>query len=140
MFDGISCGHVALDRAGIKVDNYYASEIEPNAIKVTMKNYPNTIQLGDITTLDLSTLPQIDLLIGGSPYQGFSKAGKGLNFEDPRSKLFFVYVDVLKYLRNRNPNLHFLLENVEMKKEWEDVITEYLGVEPIHINSNLVSA
>lgn len=96
--------------------------------------------MGDVTKVDLSALPKIDLLIGGSPCQGFSRAGKGLNFNDPRSKLFFEYVKILNYLKNRNPNVLFLLENVNMKKEWEDVITEYLQVKPIMINSNLVSA
>ena len=142
LFDGISCGQVALERAGIKVDKYYASEIDKYAIQVTQKNYPNTIQLGDITKwkewdLDWSS---IDLVMGGSPCQGFSNAGKGLNFEDPRSKLFFVFVDILNYIKELNPNVKFLLENVKMKKEWQDIITGYMGVEPILINSALVSA
>lgn len=89
LFDGMSCGQIALKRAGIKYDNYYASEIDKHAIKVTMANYPNTIQIGSVTEVRGVELPQIDLLIGGSPCQGFSFAGKQLNFEDPRSKLFF---------------------------------------------------
>jgi len=136
LFDGMSCGQIALERAGIKVKNYFASEIDKYAIKVTQSNYPNTIQLGDVTKVDSSNLPKIDLLIGGSPCQGFSFAGKQLNFEDVRSKLFFEYVRLLKELNPR----YFLLENVRMKKESKDIISEYLGFEPIEINSALVSA
>jgi DNA (cytosine-5)-methyltransferase 3A len=136
LFDGMSCGQIALERAKIKVDNYYASEIDKHAIKVTQHNYPNTIQLGDVTQVDTSTLPKIDLLIGGSPCQGFSTSGKMLNFDDPRSKLFFEYVRILKEV---NPK-YFLLENVVMKKEWEDVISDYLSVEPHLFNSVLTSA
>ena len=91
LFDVMSCGQIALERAGIKVDNYFASEIETPAIEVTMKNYPNTKQIGDVTKVRGSDLPKIDLLIGGSPCQGFSLAGKQLNFEDERSKLFFEF-------------------------------------------------
>lgn len=142
LFDGISCGQVALERAGIKVDKYYASEIDKYAIQVTQKNYPNTIQLGDINSwkeweIDWSS---IDLIMGGSPCQGFSNAGKGLNFDDPRSRLFFVFVDILNYIKKLNPNVKFLLENVRMKKEWQNLISEYMAVEPILINSALVSA
>lgn len=136
----MSCGQIALERAGIKVDNYFASEVDKYAIKVTMAHYPNTVQLGDITKWESWDLPKIDLLIGGSPCQGFSNAGLGLNFEDPRSKLFFTYVDVLKALKVKNPDLQFLLENVKMKKEWQKIINEYMGVEPVLINSALVSA
>lgn len=136
LFDGMSCGQLALQRAGIKVDRYFASEIDKYAIQVTQKNFPDTIQLGDVTEVSSVDLPEIDLLIGGSPCQGFSFAGKQLNFDDPRSKLFFEFVRLLKELR---PS-YFLLENVKMKKEYQDVITEHLGVEPIEINSNLVSA
>lgn len=140
LFDGISCGQIALERANIKVDNYYASEIDNNSIKVTQTNYPNTIQLGDVSNYKEWDLPKIDLLIGGSPCQGFSSAGKQLNFSDPRSKLFFEYVEVLKLLKKKNPNLLFLLENVAMKQEWIDIISDLLGVQPIEINSYLVSA
>lgn len=136
LFDGMSCGQIALERAGIKVNNYFASEIDKHAIKVTQHNYPNTIQIGDVTKVKAEDLPQIDLLIGGSPCQGFSFAGKQLNFEDERSKLFFEFV---RLLRETKPK-YFLLENVKMKKEYQDVITEHLGVEPIEINSNLLSA
>ena len=136
LFDGMSCGQIALDKLGIKVNNYFASEIDKHAIKVTQHNYPNTIQLGDVMKVKGSDLPKIDLLIGGSPCQGFSFAGKGLNFDDPRSKLFFEYVRLKNEL---NPK-YFLLENVKMKKEYQNIISGYLGVEPIMINSNLVSA
>lgn len=136
LFDGLSCGQIALERAGITVDNYYASEVDKHAIKVTQHNYPNTIQLGDVTQIKSENLPQIDLLIGGSPCQGFSFAGKQLNFEDPRSKLFFEFVRLKNEL---NPK-YFLLENVIMKQEFQDIITQFMGVEPIRINSNLVSA
>lgn len=139
-FDGMSCGQIALERAGIKVDNYFASEIDKYAIKVTQSHYPDTIQLGSIVNWKSWNLPKIDLLIGGSPCQGFSNAGRGLNFDDPRSKLFFVYVKILKNLKKKNPDLLFMLENVRMKNEWQDIITQYLGVEPVKLNSSLVSA
>ena len=136
LFDGMSCGQVALERAGIQVNNYYASEIDKHAISITQRNYPNTEQLGSVLGWREWNLPRIDLLIGGSPCQGFSIAGKQLAFDDPRSKLFFEYVECIKKFKPR----YFLLENVRMKKEFLDVITEYMGVEPICINSNLVSA
>lgn len=135
LFDGISTGRYCLDLAGIQVENYFASEINANAIAISEKNYPDIIRLGDVTKIDTLDLPRIDLLIGGSPCQGFSRAGKCLNFDDPRSKLFFEYVRILEEIRSYNPDVRFLLENVVMKKEWESVITEYLGVEPIRINS-----
>jgi len=136
LFDGMSCGQIALERAGIKVENYFASEIDKYAIKVTKHNYPNTKHIGDVTKVKGADLPKIDLLLGGSPCQGFSFAGKQLNFFDPRSKLFFDYVKALEILKPK----YFLLENVKMKKEYEDVITQHLGVKPIEINSALVSA
>ena len=136
LFDGMSCGQLALQRAGIQVDNYFAAEIDKYAIKVTQANFPGTTQLGDVTTVDPDKLPKIDLLIGGSPCQGFSFAGKQLNFDDPRSKLFWEYVRLLKALKPK----YFLLENVKMKRESMNVITEALGVEPIFINSSRVSA
>ena len=136
LFDGMSCGRIALDRLGIEIDNYYASEIDKYSMKVSEANYPDIIQVGDVTQLDTSTLPKIDLIMGGSPCQGFSFAGKQLAFDDPRSALFFEFVRCVKEL---NPK-YFLLENVRMKKEYLDVISEYMGVEPIMINSALVSA
>lgn len=142
LFDGISCGRIALERAGIKVKEYYASEIDQFAMQVSKKNYPTIIQLGDVTTWRKWDIDwaNIDLLIGGSPCQGFSFAGKQLNFNDDRSKLFFEYVDILNYIKSVNPNIKFLLENVRMKKEYQDVISSYLGTTPIKINSALVSA
>lgn len=136
LFDGISCGQIALERAGIPVKAYYASEVDKHPIKVTQSNYPNTIQIGDVVNINASILPKIDLLIGGSPCQGFSFAGKQLNFEDPRSKLFFEYAR----LKNELQPKYFLLENVRMKQVYQDVISDHLGVQPIEINSNLVSA
>ena len=137
LFDGMSCGQIALDKLGIKVDNYFASEIDKYAIQVTQKNYPNTEQVGDITDLDGSYFPEIDLFIGGSPCQDFSQAnlkGKGLN--GSRSGLFYEFYYLLKEIKPK----YFLLENVIMKKEYENIITNLLGVEPIEINSRLVSA
>ena len=136
LFDGISCGQLALQRAGIQYDAYYSSEIDPYAIKVTQANFPQTIQLGSIDTVVGADLPPIDLLIGGSPCQGFSTAGKMHGFNDPRSKLFFEYVRLLQECKPK----YFLLENVVMKKQDQAVITNILGVEPVMINSNLVSA
>jgi DNA-cytosine methyltransferase len=142
LFDGISCGMVALERAEIPVNKYYASEIDKYAIKVSNKNYPNIIQLGDINNWKSWDIEwdKIDLLIGGSPCQGFSFAGKQLNFNDERSKLFFVYVDILNHIKKLNSNVKFLLENVKMKKEYLDVISQHLGIKPVFINSSLVSA
>ena len=142
LFDGISAGRVSLEKSNVNVDNYYASEIDSFAIRVANKNYPDTIQLGDISEwrdwdIDFS---KIDLVIGGSPCQGFSFAGKQLNFQDERSKLFFEYVDILNCVKSLNPNVKFLLENVRMKQEYQDVISKFLNVEPIQINSSLVSA
>jgi site-specific DNA-cytosine methylase len=135
LFDGISAGRIALERAGVSVDNFYSSEIDEHAIKVTQRNHPSTIQLGDVTQVFSKNLPKIDLLIGGSPCQSFSKAGNGQGF-DGKSGLFWEYVRIL----NEVKPTYFLLENVIMKKEWEDIITEALGVSPIRINSNLLSA
>ena len=133
---------VALERANIKVDKYYSSEADKYAIAISEKNYPSIVRLGDVTRWkdwDINW-SSIDLLIGGSPCQGFSFAGKQLNFEDERSKLFFEYVEILKHIKEQNPNVLFLLENVRMKKEYSDIISEFLGTDPILINSSLVSA
>lgn len=135
LFDGMSCGQIALNKLGIKYDNYYASEIDEPAMSVTQFNYPNTIQMGSITELQSSQLPKIDLLFGGSPCQSFSNAGNGKGF-DGKSGLFYDFVRLLKECKPT----YFLLENVKMKKEWQDIISEELGVQPIKINSNLVSA
>ena len=130
LFDGMSCGQIALNRLGIEYDNYFASEIDPHAIKVTQHNYPNTKQIGSVTEVNGKDLPKIDLLFGGSPCQSFSNAGRGAGF-DGKSGLFWEYVRILKEVKPT----YFLLENVKMKKEWQDIISEALGVEPIEINS-----
>lgn len=140
-FDGISAGLEALQNAGISVDNYYSFEIDKYAIQISQKNHPMIRYLGDITNWEFySDIPKIDLLIGGSPCQGFSIAGNHLNFDDHRSKLFFTFVDILNHHRKLNPDMKFLLENVYMKAEWRDIISNALGVQPIMIDSALVSA
>ena len=153
LFDGMSCGRLALERAGFPVTNYFASEIDKYAIQVARANYPDTVHVGDVTKLETidgrlfvahngediekgAYRRRIDLLIGGSPCQGFSFAGKQLNFDDERSKLFFEFVRLLKALKPK----YFLLENVPMKQMYQDVINEQLGVKPVRINSNIVSA
>ena len=135
-FDGMSCFRIVLDQLGIPIKQYFASEIDKYPIQIAQKNYPDTIQLGDVTKVFAKDLPPIDILVGGSPCQGFSFAGDQLAFDDPRSALFFEFVRLLKECKPK----YFLLENVRMKKEFLDVITEQLGVEPIFINSSLVSA
>ena len=140
LFDGISTGYLALQRAGIKFDNYFSSEIAPDPIKISEKHFPDIIRLGDVTKVHASELPKIDLLIGGSPCQGFSRAGKCLNLDDPRSKLVFEYVRILEEIYRINPDVKFLLENVKMKHEWARVISDELGIEPIEVNSKLLSA
>lgn len=163
LFDGMSCGQQALERADIPVDNYFASEIDKYAIKVTMANYPNTIQLGSVVDVDVSKLPKIDILMGGSPCQSFSFAGKrkgmstkdeqeiltlehylqlkseGFEFEG-QSYLFWEYMRILNDIRKTNPDVYFLLENVEMGEKWEKILSKAIGVNGIHINSSLVSA
>ena len=118
LFDGMSCGQIALDRANIPINKYFASEIDKYAIQVTKRNYPNTIHLGDVCNIKASDLPKIDLIMGGSPCQGFSYAGKMLNFEDPRSKLFFEFHRLVEECKPK----YFLLENVKMKKESENFV------------------
>lgn len=142
LFDGMSCGQIALKELGIKVDTYYASEIDKHAIKQTQLNFPNTIQLGNVEEwkswdIDWSS---IDLILAGSPCQGFSVAGKMLGHDDPRSKLYWVFLDILRHVQSVNPNVKFLLENVRMRGEDEHLINESLGVHPVEINSSLVSA
>ena len=139
LFDGMACGRIALERAGIHVDKYFASEIDKYAMQIAKKNYPDIIHVGDVQDVmypETFDGHKIDLIIGGSPCQGFSFAGQRLNFDDPRSKLFFEYARLVKECKPK----YFLLENVRMKQESQDVITEMLGVEPVAINSNLVSA
>jgi DNA-cytosine methyltransferase len=138
LFDGMSCGQIALNRAGIKYDAYFASEVDKYAIKVAQANYPNTVQIGDVTQVDHERLPfgGIDLLMGGSPCQGFSFAGKQLNFNDPRSKLFFEFIRLRDALQPK----YVLLENVRMSKSSQDIISAWLGFQPQAINSSTVSA
>ena len=156
LFDGMSCGQIALSKLGIKVDKYYASEIDKYAIQITQKNFPDTVQLGDICEIDAKDFKDVDLILAGSPCQGFSFAGKQLAFDDPRSSLFFEFVRLLKEIRPK----YFLLENVRMKKEFLEVITEQVSacytaddvapeykdifgsvkLEPHFINSSLLSA
>lgn len=139
LFDGISCGQVALERAGIPVEVYYASEIDKYAIRVTQKNYPNTIQLGDVTQIDFTQfVGKIDLLIGGSPCQSLSiTQSKTREHLNGKSKLFFEYLRAFKTIKPK----YFLLENVaSMTEECKKIISEYMGVEPILINSNCFSA
>ena len=151
LFDGMSCGQIALDQLGIKVNKYYASEIDKYAIAVAKTNYPNTIHVGDITQLDPKDFKNIDLILAGSPCQGFSFAGKQLAFDDPRSALFFEFIRLLKAIKPK----YFLLENVRMKQQYIDVITQQVSecypehegndlfdskIEPILINSALLSA
>lgn len=140
LFDGISCGQIALNRAGIKYDKYFASEIDKHAIKVTQTNWPATIQLGSVIDLKAENLPKIDLIFAGFCCQSFSSAGHGLGFEDPRGQLFFEFVRILKEVREKNPHVLFVAENVRMKKVHQDVISKHLGVEPILINSAKLSA
>lgn len=163
LFDGLSCGQIALTGLGCFPDKYYASEVDKFAIQQTMHVFPDTIQLGDATKVDVSKLDKIDLLIGGSPCQSFSFAGKkvgmvttdkvditdlqtyldlkemGFEFEG-QSYLFWEYMRILADIRKYNPDVKFLLENVKMSKKWEAVLTEAIGVQPVMINSNLVSA
>jgi len=136
-FDGLSCGQLALDKAGVLVDVYYASEIDKYAIKVAQANFPNTIQVGDISKVDASNFDHdIDLMMGGSPCQGFSFAGKQLNFDDPRSKLFFEFMRLRDELKPK----YVLLENVRMSKQSQDVISKYMGFEPQALDSKYKSA
>ena len=142
LFDGVSCGRVALQRAGIPVNKYYASEIDKYAIMITQNNFPDTIQLGDVTKwedwdIDWSS---IDLLIGGNPCVSWSVAGKQLGTEDPRGQLLFDYVNILHHIQKHNPNVKFLVENVKMKQEFQDIFSDMLGVQPVEINSALLSA
>ena len=140
LFDGMSCGQIALQRLGIEVEKYVASEIDKYAISVAKKNFPNMIHVGDVR--DVKVTEHFDLIMFGSPCQGFSFAGNNLipDFDDPRSKLFFEAVRILEEAKTINPNVKFLMENVRMKKESEQVITDLLGVEPIAINSRIFSA
>mgnify|MGYP003644745281 FL=1 len=134
LFDGMSCGQIALKRLSLPVATYYASEIDKYAVSITQKNFPATVQLGDITNLKTTDLPRIDLLMGGSPCQSFSNMGDGTGF-DGKSKLFWEFVRVLKETKPK----YFLFENVVMRKDWVEIISDELGVQPIKINSGLLS-
>lgn len=137
LFDGICCGHLALERAGIKIDSYDAYEIEPNAIKATQANFPDVVHHGDVTKEDFTKYRgKIDIIIGGFPCMDVSMAGKGAGLKGARSGLFYEFLRAMEECKPK----YFLVENVVMKKEWEDIITSCLGVEPIEINSSLVSA
>jgi len=140
LFDGISCGCIALERCGIKVDNYFASEIDKHAIKISKANWPDIKHIGDVRSVSAANLPKIDLILAGSPCQGFSFAGDQLAFDDPRSALFFEFIRILNECRENNPDVLFLLENVNMAKKHQVAITHYCGLWPVRINSNLVSA
>ncbi len=127
LFDGMSCSHIALDRLGINVDEYYASEIDKYALKVSQANYPNIIQLGDILhwqdwDIDWET---IDLVIGGFPCQSWSIAGKQLGDKDERGKMFWVMLDIMKKVMDKNPAAYYLMENVRMRKKFEEYITTH---------------
>lgn len=163
LFDGMSCGQIALKELGAHVERYYASEVDKFAIAQTQLNFPDTVQLGDVRNIDARKLGHVDLLLGGSPCQSFSFAGKragmstkqneeiytldrylelkqaGFEFEG-QSYLFWEYIRILHELRETNPNVFFLLENVEMGKKWEKVLSEAIGLQGVHINSALVSA
>jgi DNA-cytosine methyltransferase len=142
LFDGMSCLQIALKELGTIPETYYASEIDKHAIAQTQLNFPDTIQLGSVTewkTWDIDW-SNIGLIGAGSPCQGFSFAGKQLAFDDPRSKLFFVFIDILNHARKFNKNVKFLLENVDMKREHMNVINNYCGLFAVNINSNRVSA
>ncbi len=146
LFDGCSGGQIALNRLGIKIKQYYASEIDKNPIKLTQHHYPNTIQIGDIKSVSYKddilycengnyNIGEVDLMFGGFPCQSFSSSGKELNFNDPRGLLFFDLVRIFNEVKPK----HFLFENVKMRFEFEDVINNHIGVKPILINSRLVS-
>lgn len=139
LFNGMNCIGLALHDLGIKFE-LYASEIDKYANQVSDALFPNTVNLGDVTKIDIDSLPVFDLVVGGSPCQGFSFAGKQLNFEDERSKLFFDFVKILEACKKKNPNVKFILENVKMKAEYEAVISRFMGIDPIEINSALLSA
>ncbi len=136
VFDGCGCARQALKNIKAKVNRYYASEIDKYAIKVTTKNHPDVIQVGDINKLKGKDFKNIDLLIGGFQCQSFSFGGSQQGFIDPRGQLFFEYVRLLKEIKPK----YFLAENVVMKQEYQDIISDKLGVKPVKINSNLVTA
>jgi len=163
LFDGMSCGQIALNRIGAKVDNYFASEVDKHAIKLSQTKFENTIHLGNVNNININNLPHIDLLIGGSPCTDLSAIGKqrgmittdkieittlrqylklkkeGMIFEG-QSFLFWEYINIYRQLKKKNPNIYFLLENVYMSKKWEKIFNKTIGRKPIVINSSLLSA
>lgn len=142
LFDGMSCGQIALRELGVPITRYYASEIDKHAIAQTQLNFPETIQLGDVEqwrTWDIDW-SGIDLILAGSPCQGFSLAGKMLGHDDPRSRLYWVFLDILHHVQSHNPSVKYLLENVRMRPQDERMINDSLGIMPVVINSALVSA
>lgn len=142
LFDGMSCGQIALRELGVPIERYYASEIDKHAIAQTKLNFPDTIQLGDVQKWREWNIEwdEIDLLLAGSPCQGFSLAGKMLGHDDPRSRLYWVFLDILHHVQSHNPSVKYLLENVRMRPADEARINESLGIRPVVINSSLVSA
>lgn len=142
LFDGMSCGQIALNKNKIQYDVYYASEIDKFPIKVTQENFPNTIQLGDVTKWKEWDIEwqNVDLLMAGFPCQSWSLAGKEQGDKDPRGQLMWVMLDILNHIRSLNPNVKYLFENVKMKKVFSDYINKAIGVEPVELNSRLVSA
>ena len=142
LFDGMSCGQIALRELGVPIERYYASEIDKHAIAQTQLNFPDTIQLGDVEKWREWNIEweEIDLLLAGSPCQGFSLAGKMLGHDDPRSRLYWVFLDILHHVQKLNPSVKYLLENVRMRPADEARINESLGIRPVVINSSLVSA
>ena len=142
LFDGMSCGQIALRELGVPIERYYASEIDKHAIKQTQLNFHETIQIGDVEKLREWDIEweEIDLLLAGSPCQGFSLAGKMLGHDDPRSRLYWVFLDILHHVQKINPKVKYLLENVRMRPADEARINESLGIRPVVINSALVSA
>ena len=142
LFDGMSCGQIALRELGMPIERYYASEIDKHAIQQTQLNFPETIQLGDVEKWREWNIEweEIDLLLAGSPCQGFSLAGKMLGHDDPRSRLYWVFLDTLHHVQKLNHNVKYLLENVRMRPADEARINESLGIRPVVINSALVSA
>lgn len=142
LFDGMSCGQIALRELGVEVATYYASEVDKHAIAQTQLNFPATIQLGDVEQWRMWDInwSSVDLLLAGSPCQGFSLAGKMLGHDDPRSRLYWVFLEILRHVQSINPSVKYLLENVRMRPSDEQIINESLGISPVVINSALVSA
>lgn len=140
LFDGISCGYLAFKRAGLSISQYYSSEIDKSAIIISQENIPDIIQLGDVRKIRTENLPEFDIVIGGSPCQNLSRAGDNKGLKGDKSSLFYEYLRILNELRYKNKNIFFLLENTVMASNWQNEISSLLGVQPIKIDSKLVSA